>query len=410
MTEENPDFDILIIGGGMVGVSLACALGQQNLTIGVIEAVPFKSTAQPSYDDRVIALSYGTARIFDGMGIWTSLQEFTTPIKHIHVSERGHLGVTRINCTEEGVDALGYTVTARELGRQLIRRLKKCSDVKIISPATVTDLNIGADQANVTLIQAKKKITLTCDLVVAADGNQSIARDIVGHCASKQRDYQQAAVIANVSSEKPHDNIAYERFTPNGPLAVLPLPGNQCSVVWTQDQADVDAVMALDDDEFIQQLQACFGWRLGRFCKIGKRSSYSLHLNYLQQQIDNRLALIGNAAHTLHPIAGQGFNLGLRDVASLAQVIVDAKRNRQDIGSLATLEPYAKWRELDQRKVVRFTDTMVRIFSNRFVPLAMVRNLSLTAINNLPPIKHLLAKHTMGLAGRQPRLARGLEL
>ncbi|MDH5326879.1 MAG: FAD-dependent monooxygenase, partial [Gammaproteobacteria bacterium] len=246
-------------------------------------------------------------------------------------------------------------------------------------------------------------------LLVAADGGQSSVRTLC-NIEVKQREYHQSAVIANISCSHPQAHTAYERFTPQGPLALLPMGVERYSLVWTHNQRDVEAVMALPDTDFLQQLQQAFGNRLGQLIKTGKREAYPLRLTQACEQIRPRIALIGNAAHTLHPIAGQGFNLGLRDVATLAQVIVDARHNDQDIGSLETLKQYAQWRQKDQNHIITLTDTLVRLFSNRFKPLSLARNLGLIGMDLLPPLKRQFSKHTMGVAGRLPRLARGLPL
>jgi 2-octaprenyl-6-methoxyphenol hydroxylase len=413
MPNNNSHYDLIIIGGGMVGASLACALGSQQLRIAMVEAVAFKAESQPSYDDRAIALSFGTHKIFNGIGVWRYLVPHVTPIKHIHVSEQGAFGVTRLHHNDEGVEALGYVATARDIGRALISQLRTLNNVDIISPAQLTDLHIDDDNVTVTVNKGKKALTITSTLLVAADGGQSTTRELLGIAVSKT-DYQQSAVIANVSCQQPHQHIAFERFTPNGPLAVLPMSMNgdehRCSIVWTQPRNNVEAIIELDEQNFLAKLQQSFGNRLGRFLKVGKRSVYPLYLMHVQEQIRPRVALIGNAAHTLHPIAGQGFNLGLRDVAALAEIIVNAHDAQTDIGDLAVLQHYAQWRKADHKHIIGFTDTLVRVFSNHFFPLQTARTAGLLALDTFPPAKHVLAKHTMGLAGRLPRLARGLSL
>ena len=227
-------------------------------------------------------------------------------------------------------------------------------------------------------------------------------------------DYGQTAVITNVSCERPHQHVAYERFTDSGPLAVLPLPDlggeSRCSIVWSVRKAQLDEMLALDDESFLERLQARFGDHLGHFTRAGERVAYPLSLRQAREHVRERLALIGNAAHTIHPIAGQGFNLGLRDVAVLAQVLVEAQQAGQDIGTLNTLKNYARWRRRDHLRVIGFTDSMVRVFSNNFTPLALVRNIGLVAADLLPPVKRLITRQAMGLTGKLPRLARGLKL
>lgn len=411
------DYDVVIVGGGLVGASLAYALKQHGLRIALIETAAFKTQAQPNYDDRAIALSFGSRRVLEGMGLWPLLTSIATPIHKIHVSDRGHFGATRIDSREEGVDALGYVITARDLGRTLVEAINSCTDLDIISPATVCAVDIQADRAHVSITtsdQQDQTSSLCCKLIVAADGGQSSVRNLLG-IESKQTDYHQTAIITNVSSDKPHNNIAYERFTDSGPIALLPMlatatDASRCALVWTQPGTQADEIMALDDAHFLAQLQQCFGNRMGRFTKVGKRASHSLHMIQSSEQFRPRLAIIGNAAHTLHPIAGQGFNLGLRDVSTLAQTLVDAVQAGRDPGDLHVLQDYAQWRKRDQQNIRFFTDSLVRLFSNAFPPLALARNAGLVITDILPPIKHLLARHTMGTAGKLPRLARGLPL
>jgi len=410
----NSDYDLIIIGGGLVGASLAISLANQPLRIAVIEAVEYHTddspnNAQPSYDDRVLALSFGSKRIFEAMELWPDIATHATPIKRIHVSDQGRFGFTRLDHHEERVDALGYVVTARELGTTLVSKLQRFKNITVISPATLTDLKLGTDHATAIIDHDGVSEALTSRLIVAADGGNSAVRRQMD-IRTTDRDYGQTAIIANISPQRPHQNVAYERFTPNGPLALLPMADNRCSLVWTRSPEDAERILSLTDEDFLAELQPCFGKRLGRFIKVGKRTAYPLRLIQAQEQVRARLALIGNAAHTLHPIAGQGFNLGLRDVATLAQSIADTLKTDTDIGELKVLKPYAQWRQRDHRQVIGFTNALVQIFSSRFPPLALVRNLGLVATDIIPPLKHSLARHAMGVAGKLPRLARGLPL
>jgi len=407
------DYDILIIGGGMVGASLAIALRGQPLRIGMVEAAPFRAAAQPSYDDRAIALSQGSRRIFAAMGVWDSLAPAATSIERIHVSDQGHFGITRLDAHEEGVEALGYVITGRALGQGLVTAAGELDNLDLISPASLCELKLGEDHATAVIERDGERWPLTAALVIAADGGDSSVRRLLDIPVT-EKDYQQSAIIANITPQRPHDHVAYERFTPHGPLALLPLDAeqgdNRCSLVWTHDPQRSEDLLALDDAAFLAELQDAFGWRLGRLLKVGRRASYPLRLVQAREQIRPRLALIGNAAHTLHPIAGQGFNLGLRDVAALAQVLVDARKHGRDPGELAVLEDYACWRKSDHRKVIGFTNALVHTFSNRFPPLSIARSLGLLATDVLPPLKHALARNAMGLSGKLPRLARGLPL
>ncbi len=407
MTETS--YDILISGGGLVGASLACALSGQGLRIGLIEAVPYGEPGQPAYDDRALALAAGTQRVFSALGLWSALEAQATAIHRIHVSDRGRFAFARLDRAEEGVPALGYVALGRDLGAVLSARLAQLSDVELICPARVTGVEFSAAAAQVQIESAAGAKSLSTQLLVAADGAQSMLRDLLD-IPTTVWEYGQTALIANITPERAHANVAYERFTDTGPLALLPMSDNRCALVWTLRDDQVDAVMALDDAAFLARLQERFGQRLGRLTRIGKRTAYPLRLVRARESVRPRLALIGNAAHTLHPIAGQGFNLGVRDVAALAEVLLDARREQRDIGDPAVLKRYADWRQGDHRRVIAFTDGLTRLFTNPLPPIAWVRDFGMLALDLCPPAKRIFAKLTMGRAGRLPRLARGLEL
>ena len=403
------DYDVLIVGGGMVGATLACALGASSLRIGVIEAYTFGSMNQPSYDDRSIALAYGSRRIIEGIDLWSALQSQVTPIKKIHVSDRGHFGFARLDSAQYGVDALGYVVELRVMGAVLAERLAKFDNVDLLSPVKVVGLTQGAACAEVDVDMAGETKRLTSRLVVAADGDKSFIRQLL-NIPTVRQEYGQSAVIANVTPSQSHQGVAYERFTDSGPLALLPLSENRCSLVWTVLDEQVEETMALSDEAFLKRLQTRFGFRLGRFEHVGRRQAYPLALVQAQEHVMDRVALIGNAAHALHPVAGQGFNLGVRDIAVLAQIIVDASKAGRDIGHMHVLSEYDEWRAKDHKEVISFTDALARLFANNSPPLTLARNLGLVAFDVLPAAKAMLARKTMGMAGKQPRLTRQLAL
>ena len=410
MTNQNQnDFDVLIVGGGMVGASLAIALRDQPLRIGIIEAVAWQVEDKPGYDDRSIALAWGSRRIFESMGVWQQMTPDATAIKTIHVSDRGHFGFTRLDASQQQVEALGYVITARAIGKVLTQQLAGQANVTLISPATITNIDFNNTCTTVIVEKEGQAEQYTSRLLVGADGVQSSVREILS-VKTTTNDYGQTAIIANLTTEKPHNHTAFERFTNTGPMALLPLGHDRCALVWTVEKEQVEEVMSLDDDAFLQAVQKRFGYRLGKLLKVGKRDAYPLRLVRAQEQVRERLALIGNAAHTLHPVAGQGFNLGLRDVATLAQVIAEAKYMEKDIGNLSILNHYAEWRISDHNRVINFTDNLVKLFSNDFLPLSFARNVGLLAADVLPPVKKALLRRTMGLSGHLPRLARGLAL
>ncbi len=244
---------------------------------------------------------------------------------------------------------------------------------------------------------------------MAADGGQSRVREQLG-IRVRESDYRQSAVISNISSQQPHNNVAYERFTSSGPVALLPMTQDRSALVYTVKNEDRNGVMALSDDEFLQQLQLRFGYRLGKFERIGKRSVHELKLKQAEEHIRHRVALIGNAAHTVHPVAGQGFNLGIRDVAALAEVIVEAHQRQADFGQLGILSDYENLRRDDHRNVMAATDTMVRLFENPLPLVRLTRNAGILAADMLPGARHLISRFAMGLTGRQPKLSRGAAL
>jgi 2-octaprenyl-6-methoxyphenol hydroxylase len=404
----NP-YDILIIGGGLVGASLVRAMQGRGLRIAVVEAVQFETRTEAGYDDRAIALAHGTQRIFDSLNLWSDLADDATPIHRIHVSDRGHCGFTRMDREEEGLPALGYVVPARVLGQVLGDVARSAEEVDLYCPATLVELSLDAEAATATLVRDEETLMLTARLVVAADGAGSAVRNHLG-IAVTERDYGQSAVIANITPQLPHRHVAFERFTDTGPTALLPMSAGRCAVVWTIDSRETGEVMGLSDGEFLCRLQERFGYRLGRLERVGRRQAYPLRLVKAKESVRHRLALVGNAAHTLHPIAGQGFNLGVRDIAVLAEVLVDAMAEGHDPGELAVLSRYDVWRHADHRQVTAFTDGMARLFTVSLPAMGMARAAGMLTLDLLPPAKRLLTRLTMGRSGRIPRLARGLPL
>ncbi len=404
------DFDIVIVGGGLVGASLACALGASSLRIAVVESIALGDPGQPSYDDRTIALAYSSRRIFETMGIWQTIADRSAnPIEHIHISDRGHFGITRLHASDLGTEALGYVVETRALGAALYESMTGLANVEILCPYEVQDFQLTDTAASLALAGEDGELNLRAHLVVLADGGRSSLRDRF-EMKIEQKSYDQVAVIANVTPGKSHNNTAYERFTEQGPLALLPVTRDRCAVVWSSPPAFADEILGWSDDEYLARLQQRFGDRLGQFSHAGSRQAYPLALTKIADPVRERMVLIGNAAHTVHPVAGQGFNLGLRDVASLAQVLVDGRRDNVDIGSLSLLQEYVRWRLPDNRRTTLFTDGLINIFSNEFLPLVLTRNLGLMAVDLLPSVKRAFMRRTSGLTGKLPRLARGLPL
>ena len=403
------NYDIVIAGGGMIGTSLALALVPLGLRVAVVEAIARKEDQQPSFDDRSTALSRSTQRMFEAMGLWDAVVAASTPIAGIHVSDKGRFGFSHIDAEEQGVEALGHVVINRVLGEVLQSNLLAAKNVDVFCPARIESIELGPEQAAATLSSDDGEQTLTCKLLVAADGVHSAVREMMG-ISVQQREYGQRAVIGNLLPEKKLEHRAFERFTPQGPLAILPIAEDRAGFVWTVAEHDAERVMALDDDEFLAEIQEEFGYRLGKFSRVGTRASYPLILSKAVRLTATRSVLIGNSAHGLHPVSAQGFNLGMRDVAALCDCIADASSDDVDPGNASLLERYAEWRRSDQKKLVHFTDNLVRLFGSSRPGLRTLRNIGMIGFDLIPGVRPLFARHTMGLAGELPRLSRGVPI
>jgi 2-octaprenyl-6-methoxyphenol hydroxylase len=407
-------YDVAIVGGGMVGATLAVALAPLNLRVALIEAIPHNAAAQPSFDERTTALSNGSRRILEAIGVWSALDAAATPIAKIHVSDQGRFGFARIDAREQGLKAMGYVVANRALGSALWSRLSS-QETKVFCPAVLSGLTANDESVKIEFAESGAKIAIDAKLIVAADGAQSVVRSAFG-VAAEVRDYGQTAVITTVLPQRFHDNVAYERFTPEGPLALLPLDGGRCTLVLTLAKDAAHSALAWSDQEFLAEVQRRFGFRLGRFLKVGRRVPYPLSLTQSERTSAPRCVIIGNAAQGLHPVAGMGFNLGLRDVASLAELIAENARGAADArkyadpGNAQLLHEYDAWRRADRGGVIAFTDGLVRMFSNPSSVVARVRNLGLLAFDLLPPAKSALSRLSTGGGGRVPKLARGVAL
>ncbi|MCU7798774.1 MAG: 2-octaprenyl-6-methoxyphenyl hydroxylase [gamma proteobacterium symbiont of Lucinoma myriamae] len=423
MTKQSIEhFDIIIVGGGMAGATMALALAPLKLSIAVIEAHPYQEQqTQPSFDDRCLALAWSSRQIYQAMGIWDKLaardDDGFTAIKQIHVSDRGHLGVTRLDHQKEGVAALGYVVESRVVGEVLLHEMKQYDNIQLFCPATIEQVKTRSEQVTVNVQFEQKTKNMSAALLIIADGVNSETRAFLG-IQTNQQSYAQTAVIANIETEMPHQNVAYERFTNSGPLAVLPLSRNRCSLVWTARDDQVDDIMALNDADFISVLQQRFGYRLGQITKAGRRAAYPLMLMTINNDTlahQNRVALIGNAAHGVHPVAGQGFNLGLRDISALAELIAAEMHTfkKGDPGNKALLTAYWNWRQADIRQVTNITNSLIKVFSNQSTTLALLRNSGLLMTDIISPLKHAVASEAMGsgmLQGKLSKMAVGQSL
>lgn len=403
-------FDIVIVGGGMVGASLAVALAPLGLKVALIEAIPHDSAAQPSFDERTTALSNGSRRILETLGIWTDVEAAATPIRKIHVSDQGRFGFARIDAEEQGLAAMGYVLPNRSLGTALWSRVQASAGIHVFCPAGVSSVVSGERSVALQITHQGATLQIDASLVVAADGAQSVVRSAFG-VAAEVRDYGQSAVITTILPQRFHDHVAYERFTAAGPLALLPLDGGRCTLVLTLQREMAESAMAWLDAEFLAEVQRRFGFRLGRFLKVGRRVAYPLSLTRAERTSAGRCVIVGNAAQGLHPVAGMGFNLGLRDVASLAELIADRRHDSSfDAGASALLAEYDKWRSADRGGVIAFTDGLVRAFASPSRVVRRLRNIGLLAFDLLPPAKSALSRLSAGGSTRVPKLARGVTL
>ncbi|YCI29977.1 2-octaprenyl-6-methoxyphenyl hydroxylase [Erwinia sp. PK3-005] len=390
---------VIIAGGGMTGATLALALShltQGSLPVTLIEAIAPGERAHPGYDGRAIALAAGTCQQLAAINLWPALADCATPITHVHVSDRGHAGFVNIDAADYEVKALGNVVELHEVGNRLYQRLRQAPGVTLRCPEQVSRIEQHQDHVSVTLGSGEQ---LQGSLLVAADGSHSRAAAACD-VQWQREDYQQIAVIANVTTQIAPQGRAFERFTEHGPLALLPMSHGRSSLVWCHPPMAKSRIDSWSDAEFLAELQQAFGWRLGRFTQVGQRTSYPLALQSASRTVAHRLALVGNAAQTLHPIAGQGFNLGIRDVMSLAETLAVAQRQQEDPGSFAVLQRYHQRRGPDRAATIGVTDGLVRLFANRYLPLVIGRNLGLMTMDNLPWLRNRLAERTLGWVTR----------
>ncbi|MCK6264746.1 2-octaprenyl-6-methoxyphenyl hydroxylase [Vibrio sp. ZSDE26] len=391
-------YDVIIAGGAMAGATLALALTRLSttpLSIAVVESYLAEHQSHPGFDSRSIALSAGTVEILKKFKLWDAIASLATSIHHIHVSDRSHLGMTDIYDHELGVDALGYVVELADIGKLYQTEMIADAHIDLLCPDSVVNVVRKPDEVTVELTSGR---SIQSKLLVAADGASSICCQQLG-LELEEHDFEQSAVIANIVSSEPHNGRAFERFTENGPVALLPMSDNRLSLVWCLPPEKAEQVMTLSDDAFLKQLQSDFGWRLGELLKVGSRASYPLILRYRQKNVSHRFAIVGNAAQTLHPIAGQGFNLGIRDVASLAEEIVNAS-SAQDVGCYNVLNRYMRRRESDRNSTISLTSQLVHTFSNDLLTMRVGRNLALVAMDNFPVLKTPLLRRTLGIVAR----------
>ncbi len=405
----NEEYDVVIVGGGMVGASLACCLANQPVRIAIIEAVPVKSSDQPSYDERGLALSLSSQRILQSISVWPQLQSKPVPVKHVHVSDQGHFGFTRLHASNLNLSALGYIVTARALGGALMQSINTAENIDMLCPATVTEIVNSDCGVIIDVTIADKLVSIRCRLLVVADGTHSSLRGQAGITATI-KDYKQTAIVTNICTEKNHDNTAYERFTASGPIAFLPLSDKQSVSVFTVPTSQKQKFSNLSEIEYLQVLEKQFGRRLGHLLKAGQSKTYPIVQLKVDKQFSERVVLLGNSAHTLHPNGAQGFNLALRDAAALVETLLDGVKSGEDLGSNSILSAYVEARKDDQQRVMKFTDRTAQLFYNNHPVKVITRNLAMLLIDIIPGRKESFTLQAVGIHGRQPRNVRGLSL
>lgn len=397
--------EVIIVGGGMVGLSLALMLAKADIGVKLLEAIQYPNyddanlaPYHSSFDARNSALSRRTVQIYQELGLWDALQEHATPIYEVHITEQGSFGKARLKAEQEKVESFGQVIENAWLGRVLLQQVKQEALIELIDGVQVTSLTQDADWAYIEAIRGAEKAALQSKLVIAADGRDSFCRKALGIGVS-EHDYDQVAIVTTVQTSKPHNHVGFERFSPLGPLALLPLPGEyRRSVVWpVQKGTEGEWLGDENDQHFLDALQQTYGDRAGKFQKTGKRFSFPLSQVLAEKQAVGRVVLMGNAAHTIHPVAGQGFNLCMRDAYVLRRYLIEQNTQASDLGDAAMLLDYEKSRLTDQQRVIKFCDSVVRGFSNQNPVLKFIRNTGLVAFDTIPGIKPLVANYAMGL-------------
>ena len=396
---------VIIVGGGMVGLSLSLMLAKANIAVKLLEAVKYPNyddqnvaPYHSSFDARNTALSRRSVQIYQKLGLWDALQQHATPILQVHITEQGSFGKARLIAEQETVESFGQVIENAWLGRVLLTQVRQQPLIELIDGVQVTALTQDAEKVHIEAQRADEVLKLESKLLIAADGRDSFCRQAIG-VGVDIHDYDQVAIVTTVQTSKPHEHVGFERFSALGPLALLPLPGEyRRSVVWPVKKGTEGEWLGEENDQhFLDALQKTYGDRAGKFEKTGKRFSYPLSQVLAHKQAVGRVILMGNAAHTIHPVAGQGFNLCLRDADVLLRYLVNQLSTSDDIGNPDNLLAYEQARLSDQQRVIKFCDTVVRGFSNQNPLLKLIRNTGLIAFDVIPGIKPLVANYAMGL-------------
>jgi 2-octaprenyl-6-methoxyphenol hydroxylase len=395
------DYDLVIVGGGIVGLTFASALKDSGLSVLLIEA---RIESAAVMKGQAYAVHMLSALIYEGIGVWNQILPNIETYRRVCLSDADYSGVVEFSIFDINKDDLGYVADHQALLYPLQEFVKGCPNVTVLCPAEVVETKYLADAAVTTIKVADEIKTIRSKLLVAADGSRSRIRQAAG-INTRGWKYWQSCIVAFVKPEKSHNQTAYEKFQQSGPFAILPLPGNRCRIVWTAPHEEAKALCAMNDEQFLAELQARYGDHMGKLELLGERFVFQVQLMQSDKYVKNRLALIGDAAHNCHPVGGQGLNLGIRDVAALAQVIQEAHSSGEDIGNIKVLKKYERWRQLENLAILGFTDILDRVFSNNFLPVVIVRRLGLLAMKYIPIIKVFSLKLMIGLLGRTPKLA-----
>ena len=397
--------EVIIVGGGMVGLSLALMLAKANIGVKLLEAIKYPNyddanlaPYHSSFDARNSALSRRSVQIYQELGLWNALQQHATPILEVNITEQGSFGKARLKADQEKVESFGQVIENAWLGRVLLTEVQKQPRVELIDGVQVISLTQDTDQAHIEAVRGEESFSLQAKLVIAADGRDSFCRQALG-IGADEYDYDQVAIVTTVQTSKPHHHVGFERFSHLGPLALLPLPGEyRRSVVWPVKKGTEGEWLGEENDQhFLDALQETYGDRAGKFQKTGRRFSFPLSQVLAEKQAVGRVVLMGNAAHTIHPVAGQGFNLCMRDAYVLVRSLIEQLSKSEDIGEPSMLLAYEQARLTDQQRVIKFCDSVVRGFSNQNPVLKLIRNTGLLAFDMIPGVKPLVANYAMGL-------------
>ncbi len=405
------DAELVIAGAGLAGLLLGVACAGAGLTVAIVDPQNPAAMLEAGFDGRTSAIGYGSRLVLDGIGLWSRIATGAEPIREIRVADDEsplflHYDSRDLAPNDQAATPLGYIVENRLLRRALFEQVRTLPMLKLLAPRRIA--SVEPDEGGVTAV-LDDGARLRCRLVAAADGKNSPLRQMAGIRAIEWH-YRQTGIVTTVAHQRPHAGIAVEHFLPAGPFAILPMTGNRSSIVWTEHAELAPALLALPEAVFAAELHARFGDFLGALEPVGPRWSYPLSLMLAERYAARRLALVGEAVHMIHPIAGPGLNIGIRDIAALAELVIDQRRRGLDIGDELLLQRYQRWRRADALLLAAVTDGLNRLFSNEIAPVRLARDFGLAIVNELPPLKRLLMRHAMGLLGDRPRLAKGQRL